>query len=106
MSVKLRLVDPPTECSPRAYAALHGEPGDCFRWPDYDADGREAWCIVLPNGAGIWATTTRSTDPPHELWDVSGEPPNLTVHPSINAGDDSGRPGNWHGWIKNGEMAP
>jgi len=100
--IPLRIVPTP-EGGYRGYAALHG---DCFRAPEFDGDGREAWCVVLPNGAGLWATTTRSTDPPHDLWDASGEPPNLTVHPSINAGDDSGTYGNWHGWITNGEMTP
>ena len=40
-----------------------------------------------------------------DSWDVTGEPPNITVNPSINAGDGPG-PHNWHGCIKDGEMNP
>lgn len=80
------------------------DPGAMWRQPDYDRDGREAWCIVLPNEAGLWWTTYLA-DGTDQMWEVTGEPPNITVHPSINAGDNPGK-GNWHGHIKDGEMTP
>ena len=83
-------------------SVLMNHPGAMWREPEYDRDGREAWVIVLPNRAGAWWTTW---DSPQGLWQVTGEPPKLTVHPSINAGDAPG-PGNWHGWIKDGVMTP
>jgi len=93
----LHIVEPPEEV--RSWT-FQDDPGACFRWPPFDEDGREAWCIVLPNRAGLWWTTYRADAPPHRMWDVSGVPPLLSVHPSIDAGS------RWHGWIKNGEMSP
>ena len=83
--------------------ALRHHPGAMWRWPEHDGDGRDCWVIVLPNCAGAWWTTYKAN--PGGLWVVMGEPPRLTVNPSINAGDGAG-PGNWHGWIKDGVMTP
>lgn len=104
MPTRLHIVDPPPE-ELRQWT-YRDDPGAMWRWPDLDRDGREAWVIVLPNRAGIWWTTylADGTDPP-QMWDVTGEPPNITVSPSINAGDGPG-PGNWHGWIRDGVMTP
>ena len=79
---------------------LHLEPGAMWREPEEDLHGRECWAIVLPNGR-VWRTTDPASDPPHQMWDVSGEPPALTVSPSIN---DSSPRGGWHGWITSGEL--
>lgn len=78
------------------------DPGTMWREPEQDTDGRECWAVVLPNGR-VWRTTDPASDPPHALWDVSGEPPAITVRPSIN---DTSPRGGWHGWITNGEMTP
>jgi hypothetical protein len=99
-----------------------------WRYPDGDEDGRECWWIVLPNdhpdigtpghpGQMSFLTTQRASDPPHQMWDVTGTPPLITVHPSIDVlrfvpgppdGDGKAtwvREGSyWHGWITNGEM--
>lgn len=72
------------------------EPGDCWREPELDADGREAWGIVLPN-LHIWYTTDTAGG---SRWDVMGTPPDLTVHPSLNS--EGAR--NWHGWIRGGRL--
>ena len=80
------------------------DPGDMWHEPESDMTGepvvRECWAIVLPNGR-IWRTTDPASDPPHSLWDVSGDPPGITVSPSIN---DTDPRGGWHGFITNGEL--
>jgi hypothetical protein len=78
--------------------------GCMWREPDLDTPERENWEIVLPHKAGSWHTNMRASGTGNR-WDVTGEPPNITVNPSINAGDGPGE-GNWHGWIKDGEMTP
>ena len=107
--IPLRIVDrpgPPDGGLIRLDRAFPGtayplEPGDMWREPELDGS-RESWAIVLPNGR-VWRTTDLGSDPPHEPWDVTGEPPAITVSPSIN--DESPR-GGWHGWIRNGELMP
>ena len=70
-----------------------------WRDPAWDDDDRERWAIVLPNGT-VWYTTDIASGT-HERWEITGEPPNITVTPSI----DDRWPGNpWHGWIRNGEL--
>jgi hypothetical protein len=76
--------------------------GDMWHEPDLDEDGRECWAIVLPNGR-VWRTTDLGSDSPHPPWDVTGEPPAITVSPSIN--DESPR-GGWHGFIRAGGLVP
>ena len=102
MSTKLHIVDMPE--GDVTYYTMNDDPGAMWRNPDLDRDGREAWVIVLPNKAGLWWTTYLA-DGTEQMWDVTGEPPNITVYPSINAGDNPGS-GNWHGWIKDGVMDP
>jgi Family of unknown function (DUF6527) len=92
------------------------EPGLMWRYPAGDEAGRECWWIILPNTrndrAGIsWRTTDRASLPPHEMWDVTGTAPALTVHPSIDVeywrpvDGQMVRDGSyWHGWIRNGEL--
>lgn len=103
LTVRLHVVDAPEET--RQWT-LRDDPGAMWRAPELDRDGREAWCVVLPNRAGVWWTTYLADgDGGGRMWEVTGEPPNITVSPSINAGDGDG-PGNWHGWIKDGAMTP
>lgn len=73
------------------------EPGDIWREPSLDDDDREAWAIVLPN-LSVWYTTDRAGA--SGRWDVTGVPPALTVHPSINVQGDR----SWHGWIRDGKL--
>jgi hypothetical protein len=67
-------------------------PGDM--WPAH------GWAIVLPNRT-VWYSGIAAED--GSFWTVTGEAPNLTVHPSIDDRDPN-RP--WHGWIRNGELVP
>jgi hypothetical protein len=112
--IPLRIVDgPPSgDC----------EPGMCWRYASGDVPGRECWWIVLPNtkpqGPGYcmevsWRTTDRASAPPHEMWDVSGKAPMLTVSPSIDVecwvtrdGQEIREGSYWHGWIKAGILEP
>lgn len=111
--IKLRVVEPFPE-RPR-------QAGDCWRYESGDEDGIECWWIVLPPspdqgtpghpGELSWRTTDRASDPPHEMWVVSGEPPNLTVTPSIDVlrfvmrDGQSVREGSyWHGFITGGKL--
>jgi hypothetical protein len=91
------------------------QPGMMWRDPAGDISNRECWCVVLPNDRRderaaeiIWCTTDVASDPPHEMWDVSGTPPLLTVTPSIDVEfwrPDGVRDGSyWHGHITNGEL--
>ncbi len=88
------------------------EPGDVWRYPPGDIPDRACWWVALPNLRDdvevSWRTTDRASSPPHDLWDVSGEPPLLTVSPSIDvehwtpAGVRDGS--YWHGHISNGAI--
>jgi hypothetical protein len=98
------------------------EAGMMWRYPAGDVEGRECWWIVLPSDDPrigtpghpsrlTFLTTERAADPPHEMWEVTGEPPNITVHPSIDVmaydKTTNERDGSyWHGWIKDGVMSP
>ena len=78
-------------------------PGTMWRDPKQDRDGREAWVVILPNGHQ-WATTDRASGSDDSFgWEVTGEPPQISVTPSI---DDRWPGKEWHGWIRNGVMEP
>lgn len=57
----------------------------------------DSWLIALPDG-GEWITTQKASGGGH--WEVTGEPPNITVSPSIW----HNQPNGWHGFIRNGEL--
>lgn len=101
-----------------------------WRYPLGDEDGRKCWWIELPlthpdigkpghPGRMSWCTTDRASDPPHEMWAISGEPPLITVTPSIDVlrfvrgpDDAEGNPtwvregSYWHGYITAGRFVP
>ena len=107
-SVPLRIVDEPPDG--------HRTPGLMWRYPPGDEPGRECWWIVLPNtrGDGLeisWRTTDRASSPPHEMWDVTGTAPALTVSPSVDVEfwrTVDGQPvrdgSYWHGHIRTGVL--
>jgi hypothetical protein len=83
-----------------------GPPGAMIRVPWRDSPGRpETWMVFLPNGT-YWCTNDRaSRDEGTKLgpyWQVTGTPPLITVHPSI---DDQSPARPWHGWIRDGVMS-
>lgn len=76
------------------------QPGDMWRLPEVDFEGREAWMIVLPN-RGHWYTTLGMQQ--GKGWDVTGTAPHITVSPSVLAHAD-GLHAEWHGWIRDGML--
>ncbi len=100
MGIKLRII-------PAEGAFEKAEVGDMWRTPKNDHDGRECWHIRLPdkgvnpNWGNYWYTTAGTQDSNGwNAWEVTGEPPNITVSPSINILGENG----WHGHIKEGEI--
>ncbi len=81
------------------------EPG--MMWPlellDEDSAGYSVVLCRHTDKAGrnwpiMWHTRQPAAGTPGARWLVTGQPPNLTVTPSINV------VGVWHGWIRNGEL--
>ena len=73
------------------------QPGDMWRDPDGGWAGGESWRVILPNGT-CWGTNFTASD--GGKWATTGEPPEITVTPSIwdHAGPE------WHGWIRGGQF--
>lgn len=100
---QLRVVDPPRDAKGRP-DPWSAKPGDM--WPcasdAHKVDGRApCWVVRLPERAWVWHTNMAPTDGGGGFWTVTGEPPNITVHPSINVGPEI-----WHGWITDGALSP
>jgi Family of unknown function (DUF6527) len=86
-----------------------GPPGAMIRAPWRDSTGDDnglpAWIVFLPNGT-FWCTRDRESrddGQPCKQWQVTGVPPQITVHPSI---DDRNPARPWHGWIRDGMIEP
>lgn len=97
--IPLRIVDRVEGQSGYDYA-----PGDMFScWNhagSHDVEGRgPCWVVRLPGGGYLFHTNETSRDGGY--WAVSGDPPNITVTPSINVGPEI-----WHGWITDGALSP
>jgi len=68
----------------------------------------DTWYVCLPNGAGPFCLDQPAThfDPQTrkiiygKRWERTGEPPNVTLSPSIDASPA------WHGHLQNGVMTP
>lgn len=90
-------------------------PGDMFFRPDLLNEDRPGWLapfyyannshrppitVVLPSGDWfcIDSKATANGELGPEGWTVTGEPPLITVNPSINA------VGQWHGWLRAGML--
>lgn len=105
--IPLRIVPNPGE-PPSPYPPDGFAPGDMWRDPVMDIDGLEAWGIVLPNNT-VWYTTVEASGGGGR-WTVTGDPPNITVTPSIwdktPGRDSAGQAREWHGWIRDGALVP
>ena len=67
--------------------------------PTYDSDPRPLPHLVVMTPAGLFCIDCSATDPPHGHWERRGEPPIVTVTPSININREA-----WHGWLTNGVL--
>lgn len=102
MSWKCRLVDPEPGQNPCEGTHQIGEMWFYKPWQeskqsaDYKAhrQGKPMLWVQLPGGPFCLDGTY--TD--GAQWSWTGEPPNITVSPSIN------EEGTWHGWIRAGEI--
>lgn len=70
------------------------QPGDMFYF-------KEDLIVVLPNGGHFNLKWAAEVGDGTGTWDVTGEPPNITVHPSIESLPSLSRP-RWHGFLKDG----
>lgn len=68
---------------------------------EYDSDPRPMPHLAVMTPAGIACLDCPATDPPHGYWTRTGEPPMVTVTPSLNINDEE-----WHGLLTNGVLAP
>lgn len=125
MPWKLRLLDHNPYDVPNPTAADQPATGDCWYAPwlvddaryaerykfllsdYYDAHNRASRPPLIVKIPGAYGTFNidapvspgdRTTDARHG-WEVTGTPPNVTVHPSINA------VGHYHGWLKDGVLS-
>lgn len=62
------------------------------------ADKRSPICVCLPGG-GWWTVDQKPSNGSESGWTVTGDAPNLTAQPSINA------EGLYHGWLKDGVLS-
>lgn len=97
---QLRIVDAPRQGT----SWYDPAPGDMWPCPNaggaHDVAGRApCWVIRLPGGAYVFHTNMEAST--GGFWDVTGEPPLITVKPSINVGPEI-----WHGWITDGSLSP
>ncbi len=99
--IALRIIENPGQLyrMPKGEAGI--QPGDMWRDPVWDTPERECWAIVLPNGTVF--RTTETAGGSGQMWDVTGEPPDVTISPSI---DDRDPQHPWHGFIRNGVLDP
>jgi hypothetical protein len=97
MTVTLRLLDaPPAD-------AEDWEPGRMWPRAVRLGDGTvcAGWWVILCDAGDrpvLWHTAIPAQN--GSRWEVTGQPPKITVRPSINV------IGVWHGWITDGELVP
>jgi hypothetical protein len=79
--------------------------GAMTRWshtPDeHDTDPRPFPHLAVMTPAGLACLDCPESDPPYGKWTRTGEPPNVTVTPSLNINHEE-----WHGWLTNGQLLP
>jgi hypothetical protein len=93
MEIKCRLI--------KHKEGVNLQPGDMF-YQKYVNRKEEHLIVILPNGANF--DITHAGDQTHKIhWDVTGEPPEITVSPSILM-YANGLHDEWHGWLENGVL--
>lgn len=73
---------------------------------EMDTDPRPGPHLAVMTPAGIACLMCPASDPPPgRYWLISGEPPNITVTPSLNINPHAPDPaGRFHGWITDGVL--
>lgn len=67
----------------------------------YDHHMRDMPHLAVVTPAGLFCIDCPQTDPPYDYWVRTGEPPHVSVTPSINVNDDE-----WHGFLTDGVLTP
>lgn len=67
----------------------------------YDTDPRPFPHLEVMTPAGLVCLDCPETDPPYLKWTRTGEPPLVTVTPSLNVNNEL-----WHGWLTDGILTP
>jgi hypothetical protein len=70
----------------------------------HDAAPRPMPHLAVMTPAGLVCLDCPATDPPHGYWTRTGEPPSVTVTPSLNISE--GEPTAWHGFLAGGVLTP
>jgi hypothetical protein len=115
----------PTQCKmieltelPEGYKK---QPGDMWYLRHYVRDGKLLYCpsnqykrdwadkrlplvVILPNGETWEMDRAYGGNPNNDGWTITGEAPNITAMPSINAIREP-RESGYHGWLKNGILS-
>jgi hypothetical protein len=83
-----------------------GERVGAIMWRTHDRDEHDAAPRPFPHlgvmtPAGLICLDCPETDPPYGYWTRTGEPPLVSVTPSLNVNKEQ-----WHGWLTNGVLTP
>jgi len=68
----------------------------------YHFKGPDGRCLVVRTPGGDWVIDAKAQD--GRGWTRTGEPPELTVKPSIGIGGDPGKGWKYHGFLTNGYL--
>lgn len=71
------------------------------QFESYDTDPRPLPHLGVMTEAGLVCLDCPATDEPHGKWTRTGEPPMVTVTPSLNVNHEE-----WHGFLTEGVLAP
>lgn len=69
---------------------------------EHDPDPRPFPHLAVMTPGGLVCVDCPESDPPYGKWTRTGQPPDVTVSPSLNINE--GTPGAWHGFLQNGEL--
>lgn len=68
---------------------------------EHDTNPRPFPHLEVMTPAGLVCLDCPETDPPYGKWTRTGDPPLVTVAPSLNVNKEQ-----WHGWLQNGVLTP
>ena len=71
---------------------------------EHDSDPRPLPHLQVMTPAGLVCLDCPESDPPYGKWTRTGDPPRVSVVPSLNVNE--GNPGAWHGYLTDGVLTP